>query len=240
MTLNITNYKFFQKLIRLPFVDAIWLYGSRARKDNRERSDIDIAIVCPGVNEEAWQQILNIIENADTLLKIDCIRFDKLAENEKIRENVLKFKKILFERGSNYMEKEFWQDYFASLGNVLQRLGEAVAHHPDQKKLYRDASIQRFEFCIELYWKVLKKFLAYEKVDTTTPRDVLEKSFQYELIDDDKIWLKMMDDRNRASHVYRENVVEEVFSNIINYYPIMQKTYQMLEKRFARINNITY
>ncbi len=156
MTANIANYLFFQRLNRLPFVDAIWLYGSRARKDNRERSDIDIAIVCPRANEEDWQQIVSIIENADTLLKIDCIRFDKLAENEKIRENVLKFKKILFERGSNYMEKEFWQDYFASLGNALQRLGEAVSHHPDQKNLYRDASIQRFEFCIELYWKVLK------------------------------------------------------------------------------------
>lgn len=39
-------YQFFKKLTELPFIDEILLYGSRARKDNAERSDIDLAVVC--------------------------------------------------------------------------------------------------------------------------------------------------------------------------------------------------
>ena len=36
-----------QKYIVTPFVDWGWLYGSRARGTSKDRSDIDLAIVCP-------------------------------------------------------------------------------------------------------------------------------------------------------------------------------------------------
>jgi predicted nucleotidyltransferase len=37
---KITDYQFFKKLAKLPFVEEIWLFGSRSRGDNRDRSDI--------------------------------------------------------------------------------------------------------------------------------------------------------------------------------------------------------
>lgn len=40
------DYQFIKRLKELPFVDEIWLFGSRARGDAQERSDIDIAILC--------------------------------------------------------------------------------------------------------------------------------------------------------------------------------------------------
>lgn len=131
------------------------------------------------------------------------------------------------------MKKEFWKDYFENLGSAIKRL-EEVLKHPDLTKTsyLQDAAIQRFEFCVELYWKVLKKFLAYEKVDATTPRDVLQKAYQFGFIDDEKIWLLMMDDRNKTSHVYKEEVAYEVFKNIHKYWPVMQRTYQKLQERF--------
>lgn len=70
--MNVKDYKFFQKLEALPFVEKIWLYGSRARNDARDRSDIDLAIECPHATFWDWQKALDIIEDADTLLKIDC------------------------------------------------------------------------------------------------------------------------------------------------------------------------
>ncbi len=65
-----------EKLKSLPFIDEIWLFGSRARGDNLERSDIDLAILCSSASDSDWLKVNDIIENADTLLKIDCIRFD--------------------------------------------------------------------------------------------------------------------------------------------------------------------
>lgn len=91
------HYQFIQTLSNLPFVKAIYLYGSRARGDNQARSDIDLAISCPDATEQEWQQIMTIIEEADTLLKIDCVRLDKL-DNHELLSNIEKEKKILFER----------------------------------------------------------------------------------------------------------------------------------------------
>lgn len=36
------------------FIDEICLFGSRARGDNKERSDIDLAIVCPRASDTDW------------------------------------------------------------------------------------------------------------------------------------------------------------------------------------------
>ena len=96
--ITLTTYNFFKKLTELSFVEEIWLFGSRARGDHRERSDIDLAIVCPKATDQEWSQILEIIEDADTLLHIDCIRFDALAEGEKIRDAILRFRKIVYKK----------------------------------------------------------------------------------------------------------------------------------------------
>ncbi|WP_341794171.1 MULTISPECIES: nucleotidyltransferase domain-containing protein [unclassified Rickettsia] len=63
------QYSFLTNLTKLPFIKEIWLFGSRARGDNTQRSDIDIAIICPTASEGDWHKILNIIDNADTLFK---------------------------------------------------------------------------------------------------------------------------------------------------------------------------
>lgn len=44
---NITHYRFLKQLSLLPCVKKIILFGSRARKDNLDRSDIDLAIDSP-------------------------------------------------------------------------------------------------------------------------------------------------------------------------------------------------
>ncbi len=94
------RYRFLKKIAELDGVDQIWLYGSRAREDNWNRSDIDIAIVCPNISKDNWFKVGKIIEDADTLLGIDCVRFDTLPEGI-FKSNILKDKIVLFKRGSN-------------------------------------------------------------------------------------------------------------------------------------------
>jgi nucleotidyltransferase substrate binding protein (TIGR01987 family) len=131
------------------------------------------------------------------------------------------------------MEEIYWKDYFYTLGRAIRRLKE-VMEHPDLSKndFMEDAAIQRFEFVTELFWKVLKKALAYEKVDTTTPRDVLNKAYQYSMIDDEDIWLKMLTDCNNTSHVYKEEDAKRVFGNIKLYLPVFEKTYESVKTKY--------
>lgn len=98
MEKQIQNYHFFQELCKLPFIEEIWLFGSRARGDALDRSDIDLAIVCPDATQDDWYKVLEISEDADTLLKIDLVRFDQLANDDPLRDNILRFKQVLYKR----------------------------------------------------------------------------------------------------------------------------------------------
>lgn len=230
------SYNFISSLVRFPFIEEVWLFGSRARGDHTERSDIDLSIYCPLASESDWQEVMEIIETADTLLKVDCVRFDALDEKDRLRENISQFHIVLYNKKEGYVSKLLWQDYFFSLGDAVKRLEEVLSHKDINNIEYlRDASIQRFEFCIELYWKVLRKFLGYEKIEAQTPREVLRKSFQYKLIDDEKLWLSMLDDRNRTSHVYKEEDAKQIFERIKTYFPTIGKTYARLKKRFEEM-----
>jgi uncharacterized protein len=80
-------------------VERIILFGSRARGDAENRSDIDIAIVAPNITELDWLKILERIDNLETLLKIDVVSFpnaSKELQNEILREG-----KIIYERHKN-------------------------------------------------------------------------------------------------------------------------------------------
>lgn len=85
----IQEYLFYKRLIALNFVQEIWLFGSRARNDHQARADIDLALSCPDALEHDWNRILEIIENADTLLKIDCVRLDALDNASALKKNIL-------------------------------------------------------------------------------------------------------------------------------------------------------
>lgn len=81
-------YGFIQQIKALKFVEAIYLYGSRARGNERERSDIDIAVYCPLASNSDWLAIEDIIDNADTLLHIDCVRLDTIPNGTRFRKAI--------------------------------------------------------------------------------------------------------------------------------------------------------
>ena len=127
-----------------------------------------------------------------------------------------------------------WKDSFLSLKDALERFTEVVDLSQSKKDdIIVDATIKRFEFTLELFWKTLKKILAYEKVESTSPRDVVSKAFQINLIDDESIWLRMLDDRNLSSHVYNQKMAREIFERTISHLPILQKTYENLKTKYT-------
>lgn len=88
------KYKFLNQIKALSFVKEVWIYGSRARGDNEERSDIDLAIVCKeGTTQDQWREIEDIVENRDTLLMVDLVRFDTMKEG-KFKDRILQEKKV--------------------------------------------------------------------------------------------------------------------------------------------------
>jgi predicted nucleotidyltransferase len=87
------------RLAAHPAVERVWLCGSRARGDHFERSDIDLAIEAPGIDRGEWARLhLDLEEDADTLLLIDCVLLDDLPES--FRRRVHREGRLLYERGN--------------------------------------------------------------------------------------------------------------------------------------------
>ena len=82
--------------------------------------------------------------------------------------------------------------------------------------------IQRFEFCTELSWKLMKKYLDENLViEQTSPRSVVKETYKQKLIEDGEIWLDILEDRNLTSHTYDEITANRIRDNIINKYIIV-------------------
>jgi len=89
--------KLVKNLQALPFVDAIFLFGSRTQIKYSKFSDVDLAVACPHATVKEWQQILDIIADTDTLLKIDCIRYDRIRDR-KFKHEIDQTKQVIYDK----------------------------------------------------------------------------------------------------------------------------------------------
>lgn len=119
---------------------------------------------------------------------------------------------------------------YGDLRGALERLKEAFDAPLDKQRFIMDATIQRFEFCIELFWKNFKNFLEHEERKVLSPRDAVAQAYQMEWFDDEELWLKMLHDRNFLSHNYEREKAEDVYARIKIYYPEMQAIYEKLKR----------
>jgi nucleotidyltransferase substrate binding protein (TIGR01987 family) len=126
-----------------------------------------------------------------------------------------------------------WIENYQSLGEALERFHEIIEEPEDKNSYVRDATIRRFKFCIELSWKLFKKVGEEEGMEIPTPKAALKAAFTMKFIQDELIWLNMMEDRNITSHTYRESLAKEVYLRVKNYYDAMKEAYDRVGKRYT-------
>lgn len=98
---------------------------------------------------------------------------------------------------------------------ALKRLKEGLLQYDDKNELLRDGIIQRFEFTFELAWKTLKEVFEDEGlIGLNSPKSVLKEAYSAGIIQDEKLWMNMLMDRNSTSHMYNENNAIEICKNI--------------------------
>ena len=87
------------------------------------------------------------------------------------------------------------------LGKALNYLDEIL--HEEFSVIVRDATIQRFEYTVEVFWKFVKEYLSsYEGIECYSPKSCMrELSSAGKMSDNEtETLLKMIDDRNLTSH----------------------------------------
>ena len=93
------------------------------------------------------------------------------------------------------------QDFFKALSRLEEALKKDLSDD-----IIVDGIIQRFEFTFEQSWKVMKLYLEDQGIldEAVAPRSTIRCAFKHKLISDGDIWIEMMLDRNRTSHMYDE------------------------------------
>lgn len=124
-----------------------------------------------------------------------------------------------------------WQQRFENFGKAMTLLERAMAiEHPDI--IQKAGMIQFFELSFELAWNTLKDYLEEEGfIDLKSPRATIKKAFEIGFIDNGRVWLQLLEDRNLTTHTYDEETADLVEKLILEkYYPMLKALYNSLNK----------
>ena len=206
--------------------ERIYLYGSYANGEAKDGSDIDIAYDDPECKDH--YKIVEDADKIDTLIKID---IKNIAKTEKRFKNRVKsIGKVIF----SATKKLRADDGLHNFSNAFTKFEEIINSRQELldegfESIYLDAVIKRFEFTYEMSWKALKRYLDYLGIEAKSPRQVFKEAYTHGILDNEDIWLDMIEQRNMTSHVYDESEIKEILEKTDNYKDAFFKLKSSLE-----------
>ena len=120
---------------------------------------------------------------------------------------------------------------FRQLNNALEDFCasldvELASYEPAIGDILKSGQVQKFEFTIELLWKVLKVFLFdFHGFDEKSPKLVVKRFFLLEYVSEDDYERLMgyLDDRNLLSHTYDKEQFEKIYDRIVKSKDLFRK-----------------
>ncbi|MBC7792123.1 MAG: nucleotidyltransferase substrate binding protein, partial [Clostridia bacterium] len=85
-------------------------------------------------------------------------------------------------------------------------------------EISRAAVIQAFEFTFEAVWKAFAKRAAQEGDSAPSPKRAMSRAFHYGIIEDESVWLRMLEDRNLTVHTYNESLAQAIYERVVHVY----------------------
>lgn len=84
-----------QVFAHYPDIHQVLIFGSHAKGNYREGSNIDLAVIAPNMSDSTLTQLWNEIDALPLVFKADLLHWDKL-DNASLKQNVQRFGQLLF------------------------------------------------------------------------------------------------------------------------------------------------
>lgn len=190
------------------------LFGSRARGDARQHSDIDLAILFreknPVLKADFEESKLSVTVDVVDL----AIEKDSTLAGYIQTEGIVLYDEQDLTIGAHWMTAALLKEKLTDYQNALIKLKEALTKNIEQDDLYLDGTIQRFEFTYELAWKMMKAYLQHLGIEVNNPRAAIRESIKQKIITDDSGWFDMIEKRNDSTHTYNHDIALVVYAAI--------------------------
>ena len=125
------------------------------------------------------------------------------------------------------MKSDKLEKSLMNLKKATSRFAEALQE--PESSIVMDATIQRFEFTYELMWKTLKIFLEdIHGIRAVSPRLVFKEAYALSIIEQEDIFLEMIQSRNLLSHTYNEEQAEQIYKKCPLYLSAIKELYQRI------------
>ena len=125
------------------------------------------------------------------------------------------------------MKAEF---LLSDLQLALTRLEEALKLD-SELDVYKAGCIQYFEFTFELSWKTIKSTAEELGVDPGgSPKSCLKTAYGQGWLQDEAIWLEMLEARNRMSHTYDAKDAIKVYGQLAGFIEPLKALVMKLEE----------
>lgn len=219
--------------------DIKWvkIFGSRANGKYKKASDIDLGI---SFRRDIILKLYNELYNSNLPYTVDIIDYDKNSNNN-LKNFIDNEGEIIFQTentGELKVNENKLIYKIRDLEKAIKKLQDSLQKDPNEDDLYLDGTIQRFEFVYELSWKLLKNYLDYTGIRVNSPRESIREGFKIEVVNDINKWLEMLEDRNRTSHTYNEDIAWEIYRKIKSKYIFLfEEFYDIINERIKLAKN---
>jgi nucleotidyltransferase substrate binding protein (TIGR01987 family) len=108
-----------------------------------------------------------------------------------------------------------WKQRFGNYCEALNRVEEIAVNFTNLTEIEKDALIHRFEFTVDLSWKVMQDYLKYAGyINLKGPRACITQMATDGILDQYH-WEEIIECRNTLSHIYNEEKSRLLLDQII-------------------------
>lgn len=196
--------------------ERVYLFGSRITGEAKPESDYDFAFEAPDPEDKALRAIRDEVEGLPTLVRIAVANIAKSEPRfaNRVRDTGLVLysatKELRAQDGLMYFERAL--ERFRIVAEEREQW--AAEGHGD---IVLDVAVKRFEFTYEMAWKALMRILDYLGIDARAPRPIFKEAYAQGLLNDEQVWLDMIEMRNLSSHIYDEHEISRILVELERY-----------------------